>query len=807
MSQRNQVEAHNPSERRRRRRRVGAGAVLLMVGGASWYFWRGPAEPSLARLTIPFRSPRLAPNLTEVPVVPAAPGSLAGCNLLLITLDATRLDRLGCYGNERIETPNLDRLASEGIMFSRAVATAPTTLPSHASMMTGLYPYHHGARANGAFALGKAHRTLAEVLAEQGYTTGAVVSAFVLDARFGLDRGFDHYDDDLSDGPEPAPFMYEERMAPQTTDRALRWLRRVEAEPFFLWVHYFDPHAPYRPGSPFAERYRDNRYDGEIALVDREMGRLSALLDERGWARHTLWVIVADHGEGLQAHGEQTHGYLVYDSTLQVPLIMSCPDRLDDGRVVSRTVSQVDLMPTVLSLLGARVPANLDGQDLTQPGAADRAVFAATVSPFVTYGWAPLAAVYEGGFKYIHGPTAELYDVSDDPLETRNLAGDRPELAARMRVRLEELFGADLAAALTPSPTRHLDADERTRLEALGYVMSGTREVGVDSRHPSEPPDPKAMLPILDSVEEVLNAYLPAGRKAEAIDRLEQIGREHPDFLPTFRYLGNLYRQEGRLADAEAAFRQGLRIRPDAEELADLLLETLKQHGRTEEAIELLQDMVARDPGSFALRYSLSTMLLEEGRVDQAILGFRAAFELNPASASCLTDLRRAHARLGRDAEFRSWLELELEANPRLPVVRGALAESLSDEGRFAEAEWLLRDGYKLMPDDSEAVATLARFLVHCPDLTRRAPDEAIALLEEACKRSDYQDAMTMYRLVLVYEAAGRAADGLRVARQARLIADRAGQDKLVQAIDALQQALAPASRFRTRGDAAARDR
>ena len=221
--------------------------VGLIAAAAGHYFSASMSRPGLGRLSLPFARVRLPAGLAEADALPAAPGSLAGCSVLLVTLDTVRVDRIGCYGNEEIETPNLDRLAADGVVFSRALSTAPITHPSHASILTGLYPYHHGARANGAFHLDGRYETLAEVLAARGYATGAVVSAFVLDDRFGLAQGFEFYDDDLSDGPEPLLFMYEERQADRTTDRAIRWLDGVGERPFLLWVHYFDPHAAYRP--------------------------------------------------------------------------------------------------------------------------------------------------------------------------------------------------------------------------------------------------------------------------------------------------------------------------------------------------------------------------------------------------------------------------------------------------------------------------------------------------------------------------------------------------------------------------------
>ena len=759
-----------------------AAGVGLIAATLAYYFSRSTPQWSPGGLDVPFTPVRLAGGLTEAAVLPAAPGSLAGCNVLLVTLDTTRVDRIGCYGNDRIETPNLDRLAADGVVFSEALATAPSTLPSHASILTGLYPYHHGARANGAFHLDDVHETLAEVLAGHGYATGAVISAFVLDARFGLAQGFQLYDDDLGGGPQTAALMYAERRADRTTDRAIRRLGGAGERPFLLWVHYFDPHATYQPPSPYAEKYGENRYDGEIAFVDQELGRLLGMLDELGLTGRTLVVVVADHGEGLRSHGEQTHGYLAYNPTVQIPLIMRCAGRLDGGVHIRRRVTQVDLMPTVLSLLGVESPVGLDGVDLTASSGVDRAVFIENLQGLMEYGWAPQAVVCQGAYKYIHGAQRELYDVFKDPVEARDLYSFRTDVAGRLKARLADLFGSDLDAALSPAPTRTVSPDESARLESLGYIVGGAGEAcSIDSQ-----PDPMVMLPILDRVAEVVNVYSGANNVDEAIRQLEDIARDQPGFLPAFKYLGHFYRRAGRLAEAERALRQCLRIRPDVAVLHLALAETLEAKGDTQGAVELYRRIIARHPRHYGARYRLGRALLREGKPEAAADHLEAAFRVNPGDRGCLVQMVRAFVASDRSDEARVVLSHLLEKNPRLPRVRAVLADLLGRQERYTEAETLLRRGVELMPDDPEAVGALARFLVQCPVEGIRQPAEGVSMMERVCRRTGYRDPLALYGLSLVYTMVGRADEGISVAGRAQAIATEAGKEELAKAITAL---------------------
>ncbi len=645
--------------------RTAIGIVLIAAAAANYFARDGHFRTATDFLEIPLRPLRLSGDLREADTVPASPGHLLGYSLLLVTLDTTRPDRLGCYGNDEIRTPVMDSPARDGVIFSNAVATTPTTLPSHASIMTGLYPHHHGSRTNGLFPLSTAETTLAEVLSASGYATAAMVSTFVLDSKFGLDQGFDLYDDETPSKNRRSEAY--ERRGDRTTDRAIRWLRETRDDPFFLWVHYFDPHAPYQLPNSVAKATQGNPYDGEIAFVDEQLGRLLEVLEDLDSTEETLVVVVADHGEGLGDHGEFSHGVLIHDATLRVPLIMRAGRRLGGGVHIRRRVSQVDLVPTLLSLLGISPPDGLDGFDLTRRGEGGRAIFAETLHALAKFGWAPLVAVYAGDQKLIRGPNPEFYDLSEDPLERQNAYDEYRVRASSMHGELARFFGNDIDAALTLQGALVPNARDRLGLQALGYAVdnAGTfpfAEVRLD---------PKEMLSVLNEVEAL--ALEEPGR--ENLARLETISRDWPDYAPTFRLLGRLYLERGRLREAERASRRAIDLAPGVPSAIVVLAQALIRSGETGEARALLQPVVVADPGDFEAHYSLGVLLLNDGEVEEAADHLRVAFEIDAGDPRSLEPLLRAMRGADRRPELRRLLTAHLDADPDLAHVRAALAQ------------------------------------------------------------------------------------------------------------------------------------
>src|SRR5262245_14203684 len=410
---------------------LGAALVAVILGAALWLRAKQPATPSRP------------------------------LNALLITIDTLRADHLGCYGRADASTPAIDRLAKEGVLFEQASTCVPLTLPSHASILTGTYPAFHGAHNNGSYKVDDSAVMLAEVLRERGHRTGAVIGAFPLASRFGLAQGFDTYDDTLPQERE-GQIGYRQRPADQVSGAGLRWLESTGGKPFFLWLHYFDPHVPYAPPEPFTARFRGRPYDGEIAFVDEQVGRVLERIRRPDLASNTLVVLMSDHGEGLGEHGEWTHGVFLYESTLRVPLVLALPGVVPAGRRVGQPVRSIDVLPTVLELLGVPAPGDVQGESLRplyDGGAAPpRFVLAETKAPRENYAWSDLDAIRVGGLKFIRAPRAELYDLSVDPGETENRFPARPDDASRLASELEHRL-AD-AARHAPEGTGPREPDD-----------------------------------------------------------------------------------------------------------------------------------------------------------------------------------------------------------------------------------------------------------------------------------------------------------------------------------------------------------
>lgn len=501
------------------------------------------------------------------------PGDLAGWNVLLVTLDTTRWDRLGCYGLEDAGTPVIDRLAADGVLFENAVAQAPITLPTHSSIFTGTYPPFHGVRGNGFYTLPEERTTLAEILADAGYDTGAVVAARVLDRRFGLAQGFRIFEDDPRSMSQDIQFGDYTRRAPAVNEAARAVADQFDrSKPYFLWVHYFDPHAPYDPLPELAPAFADTsegRYQAEIATVDRYLGRLIDELRARGMMKRTLVVLTADHGEGfLGAHEEQSHGIFVYGDTLRVPLIFTAEGGLPSRLRLDDLVRQIDIAPTVLDLLrldeadeaqGVSFRARmLDGEAVE---AADIVSYSEAILPWYKYGWAPLLSVRDRRWKYIDAPRPELYDLVADPDELDNVAVHNPDVVARLREKLAEILAQGTGLDGFSNGLVESDA-EREKLRALGYVDTGRQvPAGESIRSLTGLKDPKDSLHLQNRLHQARELYA-AGKRDDALRELEDLVTIDANNYDAYSVLIELLMSSGRLDDAEARIREVLAFRP-----------------------------------------------------------------------------------------------------------------------------------------------------------------------------------------------------------------------------------------------------
>ena len=559
-------------------------------------------------------------------------GSVETRSVLLITIDTLRADRVGAYGYAAARTPALDGLARTGVRFEAAYATAPITLTSHASMMTGRYPPGHAARHNGMH-VDPAAPTIADTLARHGFATAAFVAAFPLDRRFGLIKGFQTYSDRMPRGDDGRPAN--ERRGRAVADEAIAWLEQHRQERFFLWVHFFEPHAPY--GGAF-ERTRPitARYDEEIAEADRQAGRVvDALGDARG---NTLIVAAADHGEAFGEHGEISHSVFTYDITLRVPLIVAGAG-VPAGRVISDAVSLVDLAPTLVEGVGAGT-FDADGVELwpalTGSTLKTRALYAESFAPLLDFGWSPLRTLRDGHWKYIAAPKPELYDLERDPGEMENLIANEPARASELARRIDAISPAALA-----TNSAAVDRDTRARLQALGYA-SGRAAAAADR------PDPKDRKALAARLAEVASGEL----QGAALERaLRDILRQDPNNPQAHVRLGYVLVAQGKCREAvpefEAAIAEHL---PSVDAHLGLAGCAAAAH-QTDAAARTLHAAAAIEPENPVVVANLGILLSDTGRPADALPLLERAVSLDPDLHQARFSLAIAFARLGRRAD------------------------------------------------------------------------------------------------------------------------------------------------------------
>ncbi len=559
----------------------------------------------------------------------SAPGDAPVDRVILVTLDTVRADYIGSYGATQAHTPNFDTVAAEGVRFDVAISPTPLTLPSHASLMTALDPPAHGVRHNGIHRLSGEIPTLAGRLRAAGFATAAFVGALVLDARFGLDRGFDVYDDTMS-GRLSGRVGYAERTADAVADAALAWLDRAP-ERFFLWLHFYDAHAGYDPPPGFASAFASRPYQGEIAFVDSQFGRVLAGIRSRWPDGGTLLVVTADHGESLGEHGEATHSYSVYDATQRVPLLMSGPG-LPRARVVAEAVRLVDVAPTVIGLAGAEPLPEVEGLDLLPlimgHEGDERVAYVETQATRLDYGWSPLLGVRTSRFKYIRAPRPELYDLEGDPGELHDVASTSPEEVARLDRLLANRLVTGSVSREDNRPSVGLSDSDRERLRSLGYVIPRTDASTDSDPHATVGPDPKDAIGLLRMLDEA-QRDVDAGRLAAALARLEHSENEG---TAVRAMRASIAVATGDFASAERDARAVLATQGDRPDVLLILGRAHAGQGRLEEARAAIEASLLLDPASESAWGFLGRVLEALGRTEAAREAFTRAGRADAAS-------------------------------------------------------------------------------------------------------------------------------------------------------------------------------
>ena len=550
-------------------------------------------------------------------------------NVLLVTIDTLRADAPG-YAGGRAATPNLDRLASGGLHFDFAHAHCVVTLPSHASILTGLYPFTHGIRDNAGYRLPEGTRTLATLLRDHGYATGAFVAAFPLDARFGLAAGFETYDDRYPGAGRASELLMPERPANVVVEAATRWIRGQQGR-WFAWVHLFDPHAPYQPPSPFREQYATDPYAGEVAWVDHALGPLLDLA--RGGERPTIVVVTADHGEALGAHGEATHGLFAYEETLRVPLIVAATDVATETGPGLPPARHVDLLPTIADSIGIPTPPGLPGRSL-RPGAArtedtEAPSYFEALTATLNRGWAPLTGVLLGREKFIDLPIPEFYDLRTDAAEQHNLHAERPERARVLASMLEGLRQGRRPQARTAE-----DADTRRRLEALGYVSAGAP---ARDRY-TEEDDPKRLVALDQAVQRGVDLFQ-RGDLAGARQIYSDTIRRRPTMATPYLHLAFLWWESGDPGRAIETLQAGLAAGAVSGEMQSQLGIYLAEAGPPAEAVRVLEAALKSDPTDLDALNGLGIALWRAGRAPEAERTFRSVIERDAGNVGAWQNL------------------------------------------------------------------------------------------------------------------------------------------------------------------------
>lgn len=634
-----------------------------------------------------------------------APAGSPRPDVILVTIDTLRADALGFAGNARVQTPLLDRLAAAGRVFTDAHAHSVVTLPSHTNILTGLYPYQHGVRENSGFKLSPQIPTLATWLHDAGYATGAFVGAFPLDARFGLDHGFDRYDDHYPLGSDPERFEMAERRGDEVVAAARTWWNDHAAGPRFLWVHLYDPHAPYLPPEPFASRYRDNAYLGEVAATDSYLEPLLGPL-LAGGARPAFVVVTADHGESLGEHGELTHGIFCYESTLKIPLLL-WGDGVPAGRD-DRAAWHVDVVPTVLARVGVAPPANLPGSSLLAAPRERTHGYFESLSTALNRGWAPLRGALAARRKLIELPVPELYDLGADPHEEHNLFATERRTAGELHALLPD-------ERPWPPKKGAVTSEEVARLRNLGYI-SGPTPAGAASG-PAD--DPKNLIALDHLLQEFVarygrGDYQGAVEVARAAIARRADGEAYTDLAIALRQLE-------RGEEAAAALREAMRKGLDTEQVRRALGMTLSELGHTTEALTVLQPLAASDDAASV--NALAVALNDAGRYGDAEALLRRQLAATPRDSKTQENLGIVLLKAGRVAEARDVLRGALAQNERLPITWNTLGVALYQTGDAAGAIAAWQRAAALDPRQYDALFNLGLVALEArqPALAREA--------------------------------------------------------------------------------------
>jgi arylsulfatase A-like enzyme/Flp pilus assembly protein TadD len=675
-------------------------------------------------------------GITHVQAAASNPPRKTKPNVILITIDTVRADHVGCYGAKNIQTPTLDALGRDGVIFERAISQVPLTWPSHAAILTGLYPFQNGVQDFTGQPLESRFRSVAQAFKQQGYVTGAVVSAFVLDRSWGLARGFDFYDDAFS----PEQFAHRDlglvdRRAADSVTRALAWLKKNPRRPFFFWLHLYDPHSPYDPPEPFHSEYKNHPYDGEIAYADHELGRMIAWLKQNQLYNQSLIVFLSDHGESLGEHGEHEHGFFTYNATVHIPLIVKPPagSGIRSGRV-SRPVETVAVAPTLLQVAGIHdaIEKQFPVPGLFQlPVAESDASYSETFYPFSSFGWSPLHALETSRYHYIDAPIPELYDLTADPEEKNNLAPDQTAVVSVLKDKLKTRL-QDHPFTPTQPNSSELSPDALEKLRSLGYVAYRS-PVSAEALA-SGLADPKNKLWEFNSILEAEDAFR-AGDMAKGQSLLLQVREKDPTMYVVPFILGETALGAQKWAEASTELRKCLELNPHFDQAMLGLARALIFQEKAGEAKEWAQRAIQYNPENYRAWYQLGFI---DSRTDKqaAIADYEKAVSIQGNFAPLRRELGILYYEQQNYLQAAQHLAKAVELGMNDAPLYNFLGISYSRTKQFPRAIASYKEALKKDPDLAEAHLNLgfAYEQTNQPHLAAVEYQKACELKQDICQ-------------------------------------------------------------------------
>ena len=694
-------------------------------------------------------------------------------NVILISIDTCRSDYLSCYGYPRRTTPNIDQIADQGVLFENTISPVPITLPAHCTMLTGTIPPYHGVRNNIGYRLSQSDQTLAEMLSTEGFRTAAIVSAFVLDSKFGMAQGFETYNDNFVNVRHA--LSGDERIGQETTRFALEWLDEHQSEKFFLFLHYYDPHDDYEAPEPFATEYADNPYAGEIAYTDHCIGQVINKIKEAGLYDSSLIIITGDHGEMLGEHGELTHTYFVYQSAVKVPLIFKLPGRTKSLRIF-HCVGLVDILPTICGILGIDKPDRIQGRDLSPyfkgkpPVDKSRSLYSESIVP-TRYGANALMALTTDRYKYIQSIRPELYDIVRDPNEQNNLFEQQPERGEAFGSRLQQVLEKTLAKDIAGNQMG-LSAQDLYRLESLGYVGGTNDQKLIDQNQD----DAKDLIDFHVSFKQAL-IFEHKGHREQCKQILKKLSLERPTFPETFLKLAKMAFDETKFEEALEHFYTSLKLYPDNTDAEANLGITLANLGRLDDAIIHLNKAIQIDPTNSPAHHSLASLLQKQGKPDQALVHYNKAIELGLQTTHIYYDLAGLWSAKGDLDKALSYYFKSLQVNPRDKKVHNLVAAIFFRQRKWNDAIKHYEQSLKIEPDQVTALNNIS--WIYSTKLND--PDKARKLALQACKLGNYNQPASLDTLAIAYAASGNFDLAVETVQKAIKLADGRVNEQIIQ--------------------------